>query len=1174
MKKYKLGSLLFCVLILFASLPYTEALGETVTISSREDFLTFAKNCTLDVWSQGKTFVLASDIDFSEGGFTPVPTFGGTFYGNGHTISGITLTQSGSVLGLFRYVQENATVAELNVKGDFLPQGSAGLIGGIAGENAGIIRSCRYEGNVKGKNVIGGIAGKNMPSGQIISSSAYGSISGEDSTGGICGKNSGLLMDCSSEASVNTVYVEKEKDLSDLDADAGAILEQYQTEKEETEEESVLGHTDTGGVAGYSDGIVQGCVNRGNVGYPHVGYNVGGIAGRQSGYLLGCENYGNIQGRKDVGGIVGQMEPYVLLDTQEGAISDLRREINTLQSMVQQWINDADQAGEEAQYYLNHISQKSQNARSSLENILDQGTDFVDDNLAQINAQTAILSNSIDQLPPALEKLESGFDAADTAFSGIASAFDSLSPYTPEISEELDEISAAVDEIASAQGAMKNAASRAKRAIYTLEDAIYESSSADAKAALSQLAAAGKEWIETKETIRSALEEIKAVLSEKPGNFEEMGMDAEEILKQLEGIAENVEKSFSSVQTILNSLDTLILGTEIDFSAFRTAATNMAYAIEYLYDAVSYITSGLDALDAAFGDLAEKLDAYAQDVGGQISEACDHFSEASTNLSFAAEDIKGSIRDIQQIITDFSKEEPLQFIKLGEDFKVSSETLFQSLSGISGDIDGLKNAVSSDQETMLGHLESVANQFNRIMNSMMDEVENIQGGMDFSGLFIDVSNEDIENTKQGKAERCHNYGTVEADRNIGGVAGAMAIEYSKDPEDDLEKPDRLNFTYRTKCILQACQNDGTITGKKDCAGGIAGLSELGTVYACENYADVSSSGGSYVGGVAGRSLSAISKSYAKCTVEGKSYTGGIAGKAENVRLCYTIVRISGEEYLGSILGACDDQQGLEQNYFVDHGLGAIDGISYAKTAAPIAFDDLKNADGVPKRFISFTVTFSADGKTVATQEIEYGELTAKIRYPAVVPKEGHFGKWEKPESETVTENLIIDCVYQPYITILSSEEKNENGKLSLALAEGEFTDEARLHVTQSKEPAPKDAHGNVKVVDLVLTHTELEANDPVRFRLINENRDKVTAWRLKDGSWEKIKVKEKGKYVVAELEGSSQTVCLKYTRSKNKAVFFIPAAIAVLALALYGVKRKRSVIKKQSEKQDPSEMNV
>lgn len=75
---------------------------------------------------------------------------------------------------------------------------------------------------------------------------------------------------------------------------------------------------DIGGICSYSQGTVVNCTQYGVVGYPSIGYNVGGILGRNRGYVATCRNEGHIQGRKDVGGIVGQMEPDYLatLSTQ------------------------------------------------------------------------------------------------------------------------------------------------------------------------------------------------------------------------------------------------------------------------------------------------------------------------------------------------------------------------------------------------------------------------------------------------------------------------------------------------------------------------------------------------------------------------------------------------------------------------------------------------------------------------------------------------------------------------------------------------------------------------------------------------------------------------------------------------------------------------------------------
>ena len=79
--------------VLLASLAAPAALaaegGDTVFVRTAEDLVQLAENCTLDSWSQGRIVRLEADIDLSGTDFTPIPTFGGTFEGQGHTISGL-----------------------------------------------------------------------------------------------------------------------------------------------------------------------------------------------------------------------------------------------------------------------------------------------------------------------------------------------------------------------------------------------------------------------------------------------------------------------------------------------------------------------------------------------------------------------------------------------------------------------------------------------------------------------------------------------------------------------------------------------------------------------------------------------------------------------------------------------------------------------------------------------------------------------------------------------------------------------------------------------------------------------------------------------------------------------------------------------------------------------------
>ena len=160
------------------SLPAALAIEpDNIIISSVEDLQDLSKRCTLDAWSQGKTVTLAADLDLGEAEFTPIPTFGGTFLGQGYTISGLRITSAGSVQGLFRYIQPSGTVQDLTVQGTVVPEGTRSTVGGIVGDNAGVLQDCAFQGTVQGDSSVGGIAGRNSAAGQIIRCTSSGSVS-------------------------------------------------------------------------------------------------------------------------------------------------------------------------------------------------------------------------------------------------------------------------------------------------------------------------------------------------------------------------------------------------------------------------------------------------------------------------------------------------------------------------------------------------------------------------------------------------------------------------------------------------------------------------------------------------------------------------------------------------------------------------------------------------------------------------------------------------------------------------------------------------------------------------------------------------------------------------------------------------------------------------------------
>ena len=294
------------------------ALERTYRVKTAEDLIKLAENCILDTYSAELTVELEADIDLSGVSFDGIPTFSGIFDGNGHTVSGLLIEGEGSVKGFFRYLTESAVVRNLKITGAVTPTGSKNTVGGIAGENRGIIENCSFDGTVTGADVVGGIAGNNKLSGIISGCRIYGEVVGNHFIGGAAGENSGVIRNCKNNALINTTAAQNEVELSDVTL--GTM----------TNSEAANTVTDVGGIAGSSSGVIRNCENRGDVGYRLMGYNVGGIAGSQNGYLTGCENYGSVSGRKEVGGIVGHAEPITNVVYTEDTLQILEEQVDTL----------------------------------------------------------------------------------------------------------------------------------------------------------------------------------------------------------------------------------------------------------------------------------------------------------------------------------------------------------------------------------------------------------------------------------------------------------------------------------------------------------------------------------------------------------------------------------------------------------------------------------------------------------------------------------------------------------------------------------------------------------------------------------------------------------------------------------------------------------------------------
>lgn len=209
---------------------------------------------------RGKHFRLVSDLDLSVKEWTPIGTegnlFWGGFDGDGHTITGMTITgKENSYVGLFgecrNFTAASSYIKSVTVKGA----------------------------NISGHSFVGAIAGAgaNISDCYSIENTIYASRC----VGGVCGSLIGKISGCYNSSSVSGIST------------AGGIM----------------GSASYEGNVG--NGVVQYCYNIGTVTVSQQDSSVGGITGASANRydISNCLNCGKITGNgKNVGGIAGSTD--------------------------------------------------------------------------------------------------------------------------------------------------------------------------------------------------------------------------------------------------------------------------------------------------------------------------------------------------------------------------------------------------------------------------------------------------------------------------------------------------------------------------------------------------------------------------------------------------------------------------------------------------------------------------------------------------------------------------------------------------------------------------------------------------------------------------------------------------------------------------------------------------
>lgn len=295
-------------------------------IYSLKDLLEFrdAKKAGTDMskWKDEQgVFNLYADIDISTiKNWEPINGIAANevFEGNGHTISGLNITEIKESKDHYGFILFNdGAIHKLHLGTGYVEITAVTdgwiLFGSMCGINRGIISDCsskvtvkdsRKSGNIDSQLHISGICGASVMSGSIVRCINRGDVTGGWHAAGIVGDNSGVVEACENYGKISALdFNQSVMGISGCWMDARVFnCKNY--------------GTINGGTANYVGGItaglygeVQNSVNEGTV--TGGGNSVGGIAGDvyQNGVLRNCRNLGNIAGTNNAyaGGIGGHL---------------------------------------------------------------------------------------------------------------------------------------------------------------------------------------------------------------------------------------------------------------------------------------------------------------------------------------------------------------------------------------------------------------------------------------------------------------------------------------------------------------------------------------------------------------------------------------------------------------------------------------------------------------------------------------------------------------------------------------------------------------------------------------------------------------------------------------------------------------------------------------------------
>lgn len=962
-----------------------------INISTVDEFVEFAKEARTQEYSSGRIVTLENDIDLSGYPNTTIPFMDGYFDGKGHTISGVVLYEDLSNDALFRYVGENGQIKNLIIDAKINSGDEQQYIGIVAGSNSGHISNCTVRGTMDAQSQVGGIAGINEKSGIIDNCINEAEVNGKYQTGGIAGINLGSIFGCTNNGRINAnSHIQK----NTIDSDGSSV--NISISNAVTGIAADERANESGGIVGYNEGDIANSTNKGVVGCFHLGSAAGGIVGHLYGNVRNCSNEGTVYGHKMIGGIVGYFEPSDAFSYDVDYVQQLKDQLDELSDIVDELADAGKTLGDDFSANTDKISDEIKDLRHTLQNYGDAYDYDFDSARGSIKAQT-------DEIKEVVDDMDYDFKTKQLmkAVTALKNDVDKMLELLAKLRAMLSTASASELEMANdtlkKMEKFESSSDRYLEVIKKTQKLLDEKAGSPSK---------NSDRVKTEEASEEAT--VEQIVSEIPYN----GAENEVSIQALSG------NTLIAIKQILEEL------AKYDADAKKQSDLIMKY---------------LNRMPKEFDEVKDDFEDMREDLGDAYNLTYDYLNKLS------------------------SRTDSLRY-----DLRIQGDS-------ISDTLDYTHDQMDDDWRRFNNSISALTDKAHDLRTTISDGYDEIRNRIEDHNVYVDIS--ELAEVKNGKGRiiSCKNNGEIYSDSLSGGIVGiidktdssevalgaisnifGMAFDADEEDDDDEEEEneeEKDSITKHVEAVIYDCKNSADIFIKGDYAGGIVGKAAYGLVKDCQNYGDVNSEEGKYIGGIAGLSKLSITGSYMMGGLYGTSYVGGVAGKGNDITDSFVCAYMDMDNEYAKAAGAIAGKgTGIAYgNVFVDNGLGAINGVTKTSEAKGLSYAQMLSQYDLPKEFKVFTIRFIDENEVIWSNEFKYGEELLEENYPELIPNEGEYAYWEEKNLSPICRSVTVHSFRRVFFPSVQAKlAGSESSKPDLILG-GDFYPDTELSVSMANE---------------------------------------------------------------------------------------------------------------------------